>query len=151
MTSPYNSALMLATRVAMILHTRPHLHRSERGLAAIDYLTTNAGLFGLYPENLHGDSMYGAIAFAARRHHIHEGIRYAVTHGLITPTADADAIRYSISETGTCFVARLSSQYLNDYMRALNSVLAWVDSRPERDVIRLIELHDVEILKEDRP
>lgn len=149
--SPYNTAPALATRIAVILQARPHLRRTERVLTAIDVLTTHARQFGLYPANLHGDSLYGTIEFAARCHHIHAGIRYAVTHGLITPTIEADGIRYAISETGRTFVARLSSQYLSDYTRALNPVLAYVDSRPEYNIIDRIEQHGIETIKEDRP
>lgn len=146
----YNSDLALATRITVVLSERPHLQRSERGLAAIDFLTTNAAQFDLYPTNLHGDSIYVATEFAARTQHIHRGIRYAVTHGLIIPTSGENGIRFSISHTGQAFLNRLSSQYLSDYRRALNPVLAYVDSRTERDVIRRIEQQGANRIKEDR-
>lgn len=149
-TSPYNSALAMATRITVILDARPQLQRTERALAAIDMLTTNAGQFGLYPTNLHGDSIYIATEFAARSKNITRGIRYAVIHGLITPIQNESGIEFTINDIGRDFVANLSSQYLTDYKRALTPVLAYVDSRTDREVTRRIEQQGVETIKEDR-
>lgn len=150
-TSPYNSALAIATRITVILAARPQVMRTERGLAAIDLLTTNAGQFGLYPANLHGDSIFVATEFAARSKNITKGLRYAVTHELITPVKDDNGIRFTINDNGKSFVSKLASQYLTDYQRALNPVLAYVDSRTDREVTRRIEQHGIEPIKEDRP
>lgn len=144
----YNSALAIATRIAMILHARPHISRTEREITAIDLLTTNAAQFGLYHANLHGDTVYIATEFAARTSHITKGIRYAVTHGLVTATKDATGIHYTISDTGTHFVSSLANQYVTDYQRALNPVLAYVDSRPLREVMRRIEHQGIDTIEE---
>jgi hypothetical protein len=144
----YNSALAIATRIAMILHARPHISRTEREITAIDLLTTNAAQFGLYHVNLHGDTVYIATEFAARTSHITKGIRYAVTHELVTATKDATGIHYTISDTGTHFVSSLANQYVTDYQRALNPVLAYVDSRPLRDVLRRIEHQGIDTIEE---
>lgn len=147
-TDLYNSALTMATRVTIILQARPHLHRTEREIAAIDLLTTNANEFGLYPVNLHGDTIYIASEFAARKKHVSKGLRYAVTHGLITAIKEDTGIHFAISGTGAEFVSKLSSQYTSDYRRALNSVLAYVDSRPVDTVIRRIQNQAIETMKE---
>lgn len=148
--SLYNSPLEMAARLAAILDARSHMTRNERELAAIDFLTTNAGQFGLYPANLHGDSIYVATEFAARIQYINKGIRYAVAHGIITPIKTDAEIEFTLSDQGQDFVGRLSSQYLTDYMRALNPVLVYVDSRTDREVIHRIEEQGVEPIKEDR-
>ncbi|MDP9801508.1 hypothetical protein J2S49_001584 [Arcanobacterium wilhelmae] len=149
--SLYNTDLALATRVALILDARPHLYRSVRALAAIDLLTTNAAQFGLFPRNLHGETIYVATEFAARTQHVERGIRYAVTRGLITPHMHQTGIQFDISDAGKSFVEALASQYKDDYQQALNPVLSYVDSRPESAVIRRIEQQGMEQIKEDRP
>lgn len=149
-TNFYNSALAIATRIAMILHARPRISRTEREITAIDLLTTNAAQFGLYHANLHGDTVYIATEFAARFSHITKGIRYAVTHGLVTATKDTAGMHYTISDTGTHFVSILANQYVTDYQRALNSVLTYVDSRPLRDVLQRIQHQGIDTIKEAR-
>lgn len=149
--SLYNTDLALATRVALILDARPYLQRSVRTLAAIDLLTTNAAQFGLYPSNLHGETIYVATEFAARTQHVERGIRFAVTHGLITPHKHESGIQFDITEAGTTFVEALTSQYKADYQKVLNPVLSYVDSRSEAAVIRRIEHQGMEPIKEDRP
>ena len=146
----YNSDLALATRIAIILAARPQIPRSEQILAAIDFLVTNAGDFGLYPTNLHGDSIYVSAEFPARLQHIQRGLRYAVTRGFVTATPATDGIHFRINPAGAAFVDKLRSQYLNDFKRALTPVLVFVDSRTDREVLRRIERQDVEPSREDR-
>lgn len=50
------------------------------------------------------------------------------TQGLVTPIKLENGIEFTISDTGQDFVAKLSSQYFNDYKRALNPMLTYVDS-----------------------
>lgn len=151
MTDLYNSGLAIATRITIILNARPHIARTSRALAAIDMLTTNAAEFDLYPLNLHGDTVYIATEFAARTTHIDKGIKFAVTRGLIIADKDSTGMRFTISETGNEFVSQLSSQYVHDYQRVLNSALAYVDSRPLRQVRRRIEHQGIETIEEERP
>lgn len=145
----YNSDLALATRIAVILAARPQIPRSERILAAIDFLATNAADFGLYPTNLHGDSIYVATEFPARLQHVRRGLRFAVTRGLVTASPVEDGIQFQISPVGSAFVEELASQYLTDFKRALTPVLVFVDSRTDREVMRRIEQQGVEPSRED--
>lgn len=141
-TDLHNSALAFATRIAIVLNARPQVVRTERELAAIDLLTTNTAQFDLYPVNLHGDTVYITTEFAARICHTTKGIHYAVNHGLVTATKDDSGIHYTFTDTGARFVSKLSSQYVTDYQRTLNPVLAYVDSRPLREVTK--QLTDTE-------
>lgn len=145
----YNSELALATRIAVILAARPQTPRTKRILAAIDFLTTNAADFQLYPINLHGDSMYVATEFPARLQHVQRGLRYAVTQGLVTADPSADRIQFRINPTGAAFVDKLSSEYLTEFKHALTPALAFVDSHSQREVLKRIEQQSVNLSGKD--
>lgn len=145
----YNPDLALATRIAVILAARPQTPRTERLLAVIDFLTTNAAEFQLYPINLHGDSIYVATEFPARLQHVRRGLRYAVTRGLVTADLTDNKIQFRINPTGAAFVNKLSAEYVTEFKHALAPALAFVDSHSERAALRRIEQQSVDLVRKD--
>ncbi|QPK94468.1 hypothetical protein HCQ94_01805 [Actinomyces sp. zg-332] len=135
----YNTDLSLASRITMILAARPHLARTQRMLVAIDFMATNAANFGMYSTNLHGNSIYSASELATRTQQIHQGIRFAVTRGLIDPQTTPTGIRFKINTTGEQFSRQLMNQYASEFRRAVESILPFVDSHSEDEVIKQVE------------
>ncbi|WP_126720527.1 ABC-three component system middle component 2 [Trueperella pyogenes] len=144
MNNIFNTPLAMATRAAIILSARPNKKRDEKSITAIDLLVTHAYTYKLAGFNLHGDVEKPSIELAARTHHMREGIKFAVTKGLLTPLAEEGNYLLAISDLGLQFLSKLDAAYVGDYKFVLNSVLAFVDTRTYEEVITFITQTDIQ-------
>lgn len=144
MRSIYNTPLAMATRAAIILAARSSQTREEKVITAIDLLATHAQHYGLGDLNLHGDVEKPSIELAARTHHMKQGIKFAVLHGLLIPKVEARQLRYSLAHQGERFLEQIETYYRDQYEHQLSAVLAYIDTHTYDEVLNFITRTDIQ-------
>lgn len=134
MHSIYNTPMTMAARAAIILAERTGQSREQKLITAIDLLATHAQHYGFGDINLHGDAEKPSIELAARTHHMKQGIKFAVLHGLLIPKVEARLLRYTLTPEGARFIEQIETYYRDQYKHQLSAVLAYIDTHTYDEV-----------------
>lgn len=142
------SIFEISLRILLMLNELSPLILDEQQIGAIDFISVYAADFGLLDENLHGYSNYRFSEYPARKHMIASALKDLVLDGYAELYPTSTGYRYSITEAGKSFSDCLNSDYAEEYMIAVQSVISRFDNVDAESMLRAINRATIQSLKE---
>lgn len=142
------STFEISLRILLMLNELPDLALDEQQIGAIDFISVYAADFGLLDENLHGYSNYRYSEYPARKYMVASAVKGLVLDGYIRLHPTSTGYRYSITTAGKSVCEKLTSNYANEYMIAVQSVIHHFDDINADSMLKEINRITIQSLKE---
>lgn len=147
MNNIFNTPFEVSLRVLLTLEASPRHWVSSDWITAVDFITTYCKDFGLSDENLHGENNYKYSEFALRRELVKEALKALVSRRLVEVRALSNGFLYILAKAGGNYCADLTSDYAENYRELAAVVGLYVNGKPEREILALINKHSLSSLQ----
>lgn len=147
-TSPLGSIFEISLRILLILNEQQDKFLDEQQIEAVDFISVYAADFGLLDENLHGYSNYRFSEYPARKHMVASALKNLVLDGYVRLRPTSTGYRYSITEAGKNVCGKLTSNYAEEYILAIQAVIDGFDGANADAMLKEINRLTVQSLKE---
>ena len=138
MTKLFNSTFEVSLRVLLLLSQTSDVNMTLDRLVAYDFISLYSRYFDLAEINLHGDNEYGFSELSARRTVMLAALKELVLDGLARATRRKDGICYEITEIGTAFCKRQTTDYAKTYRQLANATHQKYKEMTEVEVMAVI-------------
>lgn len=142
------STFEISLRILLMLNELPTSTLDERQIGAIDFISVYAADFGLLDENLHGYSNYRFSEYPARKHMVVSALKGLVLDGYTHLYPTSTGYRYSITEAGKAVCGKLTSNYAEEYIIAVQTVIKGFNNADAEAMLRAINRVTIQSLKE---
>ena len=115
MTKLYNSTFEVSLRALLLLSQTTDMNVTIDRLVAYDFISLYSRHFDLADTNLHGDNEYSFSELSTRRAVMQTALKELVLDGLVKATRRKDGFCYEITDTGTAFCKKQTTDYANTY------------------------------------
>lgn len=146
--SALGSTFEISLRILLMLNELPNSTLDEQQIGAIDFISVYAADFGLLDENLHGYSNYRFSEYPARKHMVASALKDLVLDGYVRLHPTSTGYRYSIAEAGKTVCGKLTSNYAEEYIIAVQTVFNRFDNANTEAMLREINRVTIQSLKE---
>ena len=146
--SALGSTFEISLRILLMLNELSNSTLDEQQIGAIDFISVYAADFGLLDENLHGYSNYRFSEYPARKHMVVSALKDLVLDGYAHLHPTSTGYRYSITEAGKTICGNLTSNYAEEYIIAVQSVINRFDNANAESMLREINRVTIQSLKE---
>lgn len=146
--SVLGSTFEISLRILLMLNELSPSALDEQQIGAIDFISVYAADFGLLDENLHGYSNYRYSEYPARKHMVASALKDLVLDGYVHLHPTSAGYRYSITEAGKAICGKLTSNYAEEYIIAVQSVINRFDNADAESMLRAINRITIQSLKE---
>lgn len=146
--SALGSTFEISLRILLMLNELSPSTFDEQQIGAIDFISVYAADFGLLDENLHGYSNYRYSEYPARKHMVASALKNLVLDGYVHLHPTSTGYRYSITEAGKTICGKLTSNYAEEYIIAIQSVINRFDNANAESMLRAINRITIQSLKE---
>lgn len=146
--SALGSTFEISLRVLLMLNELSNSTLDEQQIGAIDFISVYAADFGLLDENLHGYSNYRYSEYPARKHMVASALKNLVLDGYVHLHPTSTGYRYSITEAGKTVCGKLTSNYAEEYIIAVQTVINRFDNADAESMLRAINRITIQSLKE---
>lgn len=147
-TSALGSIFEISLRILLILNEQQDKFLDEQQIGAVDFISVYAADFGLLDENLHGYSNYRFSEYPARKHMVASALKNLVLDGYVRLRPTSTGYRYSITEAGKNVCGKLTSNYAEEYILAIQAVIDGFDGANADAMLKEINRLTVQSLKE---
>lgn len=148
--SALGSTFEISLRILLTLNELPNSTLDEQQIGAIDFISVYAADFGLLDENLHGYSNYRFSEYPARKRMVASALKDLVLDGYVHLHPTSTGYRYSIAEAGKIVCGKLTSNYAEEYIIAVQTVINRFDNANAEAMLREINSVTIQSLKEVR-
>ena len=146
--SAIGSTFEISLRILLMLNELPNSTLDEQQIGAIDFISVYAADFGLLDENLHGYSNYRFSEYPARKRMVASALKDLVLDGYVRLLPASTGYRYSIAEAGKTICGKLTSNYAEEYIIAVQTVINRFDNANAEAMLREINSVTIQSLKE---
>lgn len=146
--SALGSTFEISLRILLMLNELSNSTLDEQQIGAIDFISVYAADFGLLDENLHGYSNYRFSEYPARKHMVASALKDLVLDGYVRLHLTSTGYRYSIAEAGKTVCGKLTSNYAEEYVIAVQTVFNRFDNANAEAMLREINRVTIQSLKE---
>lgn len=146
--SALGSIFEISLRILLILNELSTSTLDEQQIGAIDFISVYAADFGLLDENLHGYSNYRFSEYPARKHMVASALKDLVLDGYVHLYPTSTGYRYFITEVGKTVCGKLTSNYAEEYIIAVQTVIHRFDNANAEVMLREINNVTIQSLKE---
>lgn len=146
--SALGSTFEISLRILLTLNELPNSTLDEQQIGAIDFISVYAADFGLLDENLHGYSNYRFSEYPARKRMVASALKDLVLDGYVHLHPTSTGYRYSIAEAGKIVCGKLTSNYAEEYIIAVQTVINRFDNAYAEAMLREINSVTIQSLKE---
>lgn len=146
--SALGSTFEISLRILLTLNELPNSTLDEQQIGAIDFISVYAADFGLLDENLHGYSNYRFSEYPARKRIVASALKDLVLDGYVHLHPTSTGYRYSIAEAGKIVCGKLTSNYAEEYIIAVQTVINRFDNANAEAMLREINSVTIQSLKE---
>lgn len=146
--SAIGSAFEISLRILLMIDELSPSQLDEQQIGAIDFISVYAADFGLLDENLHGYSNYRFSEYPARRYMVASALKNLVLDGYAHLYPTLTGYKYSITEAGKIVCGNLTSNYAEEYIIAVQSVIKKFGNADADSMIREINRVTIRSLKE---
>lgn len=138
MTKLFNSTFEVSLRALLLLSQTADVNMTIDRLVAYDFISLYGRHFDLAEVNLHGDNEYGFSELSARRAVMQAALKELVLDGLARATRRKDGFCYEITEIGTAFCKRQTTDYAKTYRQLANATHQKYKEMTEVEVMAVI-------------
>lgn len=147
-TPALGSIFEISLRILLILNEQQDKFLDEQQIGAVDFISVYAADFELLDENLHGYSNYRFSEYPARKHMVASALKNLVLDGYVRLRPTSTGYRYSITEAGKNVCGKLTSNYAEEYILAIQAVIDGFDGANADAMLKEINRLTVQSLKE---
>lgn len=147
-TSALGSIFEISLRILLILNEQQDKSLDEQQIGAVDFISVYAADFGLLDENLHGYSSYRFSEYPARKHMVASALKNLVLDGYVRLRPTSTGYRYSVTEAGKNVCGKLTSNYAEEYILAIQAVIDGFNGANANAMLKEINRLTVQSLKE---
>ena len=134
-------------RILLLLNEAHGAALDEQQIGAIDFISVYAADFGLLDENLHGYSNYRFSEYPARKQLVSSALKGLLLDGNIRFQAAPTGYKYFITDAGKCICKKLTSNYANEYIISVQTVINSFDNANTRLMLREINRLTIQSLE----
>ena len=142
------STFEISLRILLMLNELSGWSLDEQQIEAIDFISVYAADFGLLDENLHGYSDYRFSEYLARKRTVTSALKNLVLDEYVRLRPTSTGYRYSIMDAGKNVCRKLTSNYAEDYIIAVQAVVRRFDTVNAESMLREIKSLTIRSLKE---
>lgn len=113
-------------------------------IAALDFIITNGGEFGIAASNLHGRTGYNLSGLSASIALVEKAIKLLVLDRLIDFEKSKGGFCYLVTAIGKDYAARLSSGYAEEYRTVATLAIESFGNMDERELFELITQRSIQ-------
>lgn len=146
--SVLGSTFEISLRILLMLNELSASTLDEQQIRAIDFISVYAADFDLLDENLHGYSNYRFSEYPARKRMVASALKDLVLDRYARLHPTSTGYRYSITEVGRSVCGNLTSNYAEEYIIAVQSVINRFDNANVEAMLREINSVTIQSLKE---
>lgn len=142
------STFEISLRILLMLNELSGWSLDEQQIEAIDFISVYAADFGLLDENLHGYSDYRFSEYLARKRTVTSALKNLVLDEYVRLRPTSTGYRYSIMDAGKNVCRKLTSNYAEEYIIAVQAVVRRFDTVNAESMLREIKSLTIRSLKE---
>ena len=142
------STFEISLRILLMLNELSGWSLDEQQIEAIDFISVYAADFGLLHENLHGYSDYRFSEYLARKRTVTSALKNLVLDEYVRLRPTSTGYRYSIMDAGKNVCRKLTSNYAEEYIIAVQAVVRRFDTVNAESMLREIKSLTIRSLKE---
>lgn len=146
--SVLGSTFEISLRILLMLNELSGWSLDEQQIEAIDFISVYAADFGLLDENLHGYSDYRFSEYLARKRTVTSALKNLVLDEYVRLRPTSTGYRYSIMDAGKNVCRKLTSNYAEEYIIAVQAVVRRFDTVNAESMLREIKSLTIRSLKE---
>lgn len=146
--SVLGSTFEISLRILLMLNELSGWSLDEQQIEAIDFISVYAADFGLLDENLHGYSDYRFSEYLARKRTVTSALKNLVLDEYVHLRPTSTGYRYSIMDAGKNVCRKLTSNYAEEYIIAVQAVVRRFDTVNAESMLREIKSLTIRSLKE---
>ena len=146
--SVLGSTFEISLRILLMLNELSGWSLDEQQIEAIDFISVYAADFGLLDENLHGYSDYRFSEYLARKRTVTLALKNLVLDEYVRLRPTSTGYRYSIMDAGKNVCRKLTSNYAEEYIIAVQAVVRRFDTVNAESMLREIKSLTIRSLKE---
>lgn len=145
--SVLGSTFEISLRILLMLNELSTSTLDEQQIEAMDFISVYATDFCLLDANLHEYSNYRFSEYPARRRMVAFALKDLVLNGYVHLHPTSTGYRYSIAEAGKIVCGKLTSNYAEEYIIAVQTVINRFDNANAEAMLREINSVTIQSLK----